>query len=542
MPSQHAATHPLAHRLQALWRAPLRRWGWVWATTLHLALALVPALRQAPQWGDDFAAYVLQALCVVEGRAQTDCGYRYSPEALSIGPAAYPMGYPLLLAPLVARWGVDFDVLTRWAQLLTALLGVALLLWLRRLLQAEWPAALLSLALVLNPGIWLALRHVVESDVPFALLLLLGWAYVPAPTTVLDSPRRALGIGLFFAALSLLRSVGVLFMGGYMLALLLAGGPRLTHGTWRQRLGVVSVGAMVLAGWLGPQLLVQQLWPVGAISEYAEMFGRYFSSDVPWRNLVYYLDDLGRWLVRGEGGWLSAALGLGLLLSVLTLRRQLSIGPQWFVIGGMAYASLLLLWATTQPDRFTLPLALWLLGTVGAALISIRSGVTWGLVVVGLLLVLPWSPLLAQRLGVSLPTPLPLAQPQAECPLAVRGGPRPVTDTPLEAEMQTAWAAVRRHTPAEAVLYFAKPRACALFTGRASMGLSVCTTADQIGPQLARIGTTHLLIHPELTPAQVEAWVNLAATAGQLRLVWHSARHRLYARVIEPSAPVGALP
>jgi len=50
---------------------------------------------------DDFAAYVMHAANLVEGRAYTQIHYLTNPEAPWISPSnGYPPAYPLLLAPV----------------------------------------------------------------------------------------------------------------------------------------------------------------------------------------------------------------------------------------------------------------------------------------------------------------------------------------------------------------------------------------------------------------------------------------------------------
>jgi hypothetical protein len=55
----------------------------------------------------DHAQYLAHARALVEGRAYSDIEYIYHPAAPMLGPRAYPPGFPLTLAPLVAIGGTD---------------------------------------------------------------------------------------------------------------------------------------------------------------------------------------------------------------------------------------------------------------------------------------------------------------------------------------------------------------------------------------------------------------------------------------------------
>ena len=51
-------------------------------------------------WGDDFAQYISQAANISKGISMAQTGYIYSRYTPSLGPVAYPPGFPLMLAPI----------------------------------------------------------------------------------------------------------------------------------------------------------------------------------------------------------------------------------------------------------------------------------------------------------------------------------------------------------------------------------------------------------------------------------------------------------
>jgi hypothetical protein len=80
---------------------------------LAIGYLLVGYLTLSPglNWGDDSAQYVNHARNLATGRAYEDTGYIFNPQAPRVGPPSYPPGFPLLLAPIVKVFGLDFIAL-----------------------------------------------------------------------------------------------------------------------------------------------------------------------------------------------------------------------------------------------------------------------------------------------------------------------------------------------------------------------------------------------------------------------------------------------
>ena len=95
-------------------RATRHRHKPLWATVCVLTLAgalHLANLREGHDWGDDFAMYIREARSIALDRPLNATGYVYNPHySVVIGPPVYPPAYPLLLAPLYARFGLDYRV------------------------------------------------------------------------------------------------------------------------------------------------------------------------------------------------------------------------------------------------------------------------------------------------------------------------------------------------------------------------------------------------------------------------------------------------
>ena len=78
---------------------------WLAIALLLIAVWYALTLREGHAWGGDNAMYLLHARNLLSGMPYTDTGYLYNP-ASGRFPVSYPPVFPLLLAPLVALFGV----------------------------------------------------------------------------------------------------------------------------------------------------------------------------------------------------------------------------------------------------------------------------------------------------------------------------------------------------------------------------------------------------------------------------------------------------
>lgn len=142
----------------------------VWAAAALAVLAALYLMLFRPGYsvmgGGDFALYLAHAQAIADFRPYAATGFVFNPANAIMSPAAYPPGLPLLLAPLVAVFGIDLSAVR--VVMLASLLAM---LWgLHRLalptLGPRW-SAVLVLAAGLSPAI-LMRRDAIGSDLPFA--------------------------------------------------------------------------------------------------------------------------------------------------------------------------------------------------------------------------------------------------------------------------------------------------------------------------------------------------------------------------------------
>ena len=287
--------------------------------------------------GGDFALYLAHAQALVQGRPYADTGFVFNPANAIMSPAAYPPGLPLLLAPVVAGFGlaaVPIKLL-----MLAALLAM---LWgLHRLaepaLGPRW-SAVLVLAAGLSPAI-LMRRDAVGSDIVFAAwctLALLGARGRPA----------LLGIGVAMALLT--RSIGVVLAVALALDLLFRPGPM------RRRLAPALLAGVAVA-------VVGTLWLRVDNATYAGYFDRLSAG-----GLLHHLASAGQAygfaVVELFGLSFGRLANMPVLLGLLGLVawggwRQLRRGPDAVVLFVLLYGAALIAYPVhMEPTRYALPI------------------------------------------------------------------------------------------------------------------------------------------------------------------------------------------
>src|SRR5262245_44454470 len=83
-------------------------------------------------WGGDYAGYLSQSRRIAEGQATDQTNYIYNPAMPYVAPPAYPMGFPIILAPLYAVFGLDLELFIKFATLTWWLLGLMLFFIMRK--------------------------------------------------------------------------------------------------------------------------------------------------------------------------------------------------------------------------------------------------------------------------------------------------------------------------------------------------------------------------------------------------------------------------
>lgn len=436
------------------WEAfvPLSKRSLLLAFIVLTAAALSFAmLTRGHLWWDDFASYVMQAQAILNGEmdefvrrnAFTVQNSSYPP-----GPVAYPWGYPLLLAPVVAVFGVHTLALKLVGIAFYALFLVVFFL-LARTRLTEGESLLLTGVLAVNPML-LQANDLILSDIPFlavstlAVLLMDHWSK-QSPSFLLD---LAIGLTLFLAVF--LRTNGLLLFVPLIVWLLIQTWP-----DWNLLLRrlLPPLGAFALLN-----LAAGQFFPNGQDS-YLSHFSM-FNLPRLWENFWFYL-WLPSWTFNGipAGGIFYPLLAVFLLFSVFARRtRDLAIHAYSLVTLGLFIA-----WPERQGLRFIYPMLpfLFLFAYDGMNLAIKQLPAGWQALapraVSGF-----WSVLLLLSLAVS----AHLAWSNLTEGRAING--------PFDEFSYDLYEFIRQETPADAVIIFVRPRALRLFTDRDSFLTTRC--------------------------------------------------------------------
>jgi len=288
---------------------------------LFTALCCLPLfflnVKDSHDWGDDFAQYLMQAENVVKGIPQTQTRYVFDERFPTVAPPAYPMGFPLLLAPVYALWGhsiYHYDLLITAVLFLLCLL---MALYFRRHFSA---GTSLVLVLLFAYSYWtLDFKTNILSDLPFTLLFLLAVMLYRRRETAVNGVFT----GLVAGALLLFRGAGLLFPVAVFL-----------HAAWLfrvrrsagERKRIASRPFIISGLAFGTSFLINRLFgvPSGGFLSFYGQAATGSTGDTVLQNLNYYVEVYKAFFQAPVDSWtfaptVAAAASLVLLLAGMTV-------------------------------------------------------------------------------------------------------------------------------------------------------------------------------------------------------------------------------
>ena len=213
------------------WDAPLARASRLWAEDGPFLVVLAATfvfclflLRPGHDWGDDFSLYINQARALVKGEVQEV--YRQNQFTVdnsawqSFSPYTYGWGFPLLLAPLYALFGLSFTAF----KLLEVVLYLGFLTGFYALIRnrIDRLAAVLIVAALALDNLYTAWTNTVLTEFPFLCFSVLGLLAIESTHRADRLARRPPGVGLLAALLGTgaligfttnIRNEGVVLLG-----------------------------------------------------------------------------------------------------------------------------------------------------------------------------------------------------------------------------------------------------------------------------------------------------------------------------------------
>jgi hypothetical protein len=189
----------------------------LWKYRIGIAILLFPLffinIKDTHDWGDDFAQYLIQTRNIVEGKPQTDNGLLHDEKDPEYAIQAYPVGLPLMLAPIYFFSGLKILPYCIFYSLILFLTGLFIFEYFRGRSNAL-TALLIALLFCYNVNI-LDLKKQILSELPFTCFLFL---------TLLSIEKRNdlknyswLITGLLFTILVSVRLAGISIICGYII-------------------------------------------------------------------------------------------------------------------------------------------------------------------------------------------------------------------------------------------------------------------------------------------------------------------------------------
>ncbi|NND95377.1 MAG: hypothetical protein HKN45_10960 [Flavobacteriales bacterium] len=298
-------------------------------------------------WGGDFALYIEQAIALNNGTVHELYEvnkYSMDNSPSGFGPYLYPMGYPMLLAPLINIMGYDLEAM----KYLSSLLLIMGLFFLWRLIRSKFLHPLPSLLIVgvvgLNYNYTLFCDNAL-SDIPF-------FGFVMLTLYVIEKAKGsmamiALGSLLFFTYF--IRDIGLFLL------------PALAAWQWMQnkRSGKkpdwlnLSIPYLIFISFF---FFAKALLPPGTENHLNELFGNEANKLID--NTSYYTGMIDKFFLLKEYDVESAGVKLLRILFVLFMAiGMIKKGKEslHYLVFSLLSITLYLLWPYNQGIRFLFP-------------------------------------------------------------------------------------------------------------------------------------------------------------------------------------------
>lgn len=169
-------------------------------------------LSSGTMWGDDWTMYVNHAMNMAQGRSYTYPGYIFNPMYPTYAPTAYPAGYPLLLTPAAAIWGLNLTAF-KIVNLLCLAGGLYLIwYWLQSRVH-PLTALVIPFFIGMSPYFWYMRDHIL-SDIPHMIFTVLFFILYERWQRKGDW-RSAVAMGLALVFVCMLRSISLVLIAAF---------------------------------------------------------------------------------------------------------------------------------------------------------------------------------------------------------------------------------------------------------------------------------------------------------------------------------------
>lgn len=330
----------LALDKRTAWATRLPEWAWVGMLCTAVLVSYILSQQPGHYWSGDYAMYLQHSFNLVNHRPYAESHYIYNPQVSNLGPATYPPGYPVMIAPLLAVFGLDWWALKALNAFVFALcLAILYLVFHRKGSRGLLWFILLAVA---TQPIYFIAKESALSDLPFMLFFFAGLGLLEHyRISQKHSWVSAVICGLALYLPSAVRTIGIILIPAFILTYLIK--QRRVSG-WLLGVLAVTVGLTLAQGWLLP-----------GVSSYFDTL--VINGATLKSNIIFSITSFNQFLRVGETTFAQTGT-LAILLFLLgagwidSLIRKTSILE--FAFAG--YLAGLLIWPYTNGPRFYMPL------------------------------------------------------------------------------------------------------------------------------------------------------------------------------------------
>ncbi|NOX87342.1 MAG: hypothetical protein GXO86_15525 [Chlorobi bacterium] len=448
-------------------------------------------------WGGDYAMYITEAMNIAHHQPVDSTHYVYNSNAPMLGPPLYPVGFPLLLAPVYLIFGNNILAMIVYMSLMLILLTLVLQLFFRRYFS-ETVSIILVLVILYNPWI-LHFKNEILADIPFALFFNL--------TLILYLYRsKAVFTGLAMGFSILIKTAGFALPVAFILYLfyqLITGHEDRKIITKRLLIPVIYSLLLVL---FVNKILFHLPWGIGLYSENFSLFA--FKQHV-LKNTALYIELFQSFFHRNLYDWKFLVLITQPVLFTFALIGFLNSKKDLLFFVVSTYLLMLIVYPYHFSGfRFLLPVIPVLLYYSLNGFNSIR----WRFSVQKKLLI----PLLAVfLLGQYIPEIIRLAT----NPVTTKQGPQEQTS-------QEVFEYIRNNLSEDETILFTKPRVLALYTGRKSVCNELNDDLEKMDLLLRDKRVGYILTNENLSNPALEKY--LISKKDHILLIWSNKKFKLY--------------
>lgn len=167
-------------------------------------------IHEGHDWGGDYAEYISQALSILNKNMHMqvdDTSYMMLNSHIQHGPGAYPWGYPIIILPIIATLGVNFEAI-KYVNAIFYVLLILAMWFLSEEYLSKYFRVILCGIMAFNLS-FLVFLDEIYADIPFCLFSVLSIYYILKLFYEECSLKNSVFIGIMSFLASFVRSNGV---------------------------------------------------------------------------------------------------------------------------------------------------------------------------------------------------------------------------------------------------------------------------------------------------------------------------------------------